>query len=191
MMRLQPGAVHAGVRAAGWDGVVLPETKISDYTVYPVITIDPHVWADREAAGQRPELDRSTLALWEAWTDDLGAPPPRPAVSIIGFVSTATRAAVALDALDALAGYGAGLWIATGARRSQTLTLVEFDLAGLWVVHTHPTGPSVLVRGRYGPIDTARRRGPAIRHKEELLFDRALSLGGGAALSPSRGRDRR
>ncbi|WP_372492967.1 hypothetical protein [Nocardia sputi] len=77
--------------------------------------------------------------------------------------------------LDALAGYGAGLWIATGARRPRTLTLAEFDLAGLWVVHTHPTRPSMLVRGRRGPIDTAPLRSPAIRHKEELLFERALS----------------
>lgn len=73
--------------------------------------------------------------------------------------------------LDALAGYGAGLWIATGARRPRTLTLAEFDLAGLWVVHTHPTRPSMLVRGRRGPIDTAPLRSPAIRHKEELLFE--------------------
>lgn len=190
MMRLRPGAVHAGVHAAGWDGVVLPETKISDYIVHPVITIDPHVWADREAAGQRPELDRSTLALWEAWTADLGAPPPRPAVSIVGFVSTATRASAALEALDALAGYGAGLWLVTGARRPRMLTLAEFDLAGLWVAHAHPTGHRVLVRGRHGPIDTAQRRGSAIRHKEELLFEHALFRRGSAALSPGRDRDR-
>ncbi|WP_063125794.1 hypothetical protein [Nocardia fusca] len=51
--------VHHGVRQAGWDGVVLPETKVSDYTVYPVVAIDTQVWADRTTAGQRPELDRS------------------------------------------------------------------------------------------------------------------------------------
>jgi hypothetical protein len=172
-----PEHVRDAVRAAGWDGVVLPRTKVSDYTVHPVIAIDPHAWADRVTAGQQPELDRSTLTLWEAWTAELGAPPPRPAVSIVGFVSTARRASTALETLDALAGYGAGLWIATGARRPRTLTLAEFDLAGIWMVHAHPTRTGVLVRGRRGPVDTAQRRGPAIRHKEELLFQRALSTG--------------
>lgn len=168
-----PDHVRDAVREAGWNGVVLPRTKVSDYTVHPVVVIDAHVWADRVTAGQQPELDRSTLALWEAWTDDLGAPPPRPAVSIVGFVSTATRASAALETLDALAGYGAGLWIATGSRRPQTLTLAEFDLTGIWVVHTHLTRTGVLVHGRRGPIHTAQR-GVALRHKEELLFARAL-----------------
>ncbi|WP_040839781.1 hypothetical protein, partial [Nocardia brevicatena] len=83
-----PGHVRDAVREAGWYGVTLPRTRVSDYTVHPVITIDQRAWADRMTAGQQPELDRSTLALWEAWTDDLGASPPRPAVSIVGFVST-------------------------------------------------------------------------------------------------------
>jgi hypothetical protein len=168
-----PDHIRAAVREAGWPGVVLPRTKVSDYTVHPVIIIDPRAWADRMTTGQRPELDRSTLALWEAWTGDLGAPPPRPAVSIVGFVSTTTRPAAALETLDALAGYGAGLWIATGARRPRTLTLAEFDLAGIWVVHVHLNQAGVLVHGRRGPVHTAQR-GVAVRHKEELLFARAL-----------------
>ncbi|MFI9538308.1 hypothetical protein ACIG56_34385 [Nocardia fusca] len=168
-----PHHIRAAVRAAGWRGIVLPRTKVSDYTVHPVITIDARVWTDRVTAEHRPELDRSTLTLWESWTDDLGAPPPRPAVSIVGFVSTTTRPAAALETLDELAGYGAGLWIAAGARPPRTLTLAEFDLAGLWVVHTRPTRTSVLVHGRHGPIHTAQR-GVALRHKEELLFDQAL-----------------
>ncbi|WP_063127608.1 hypothetical protein [Nocardia fusca] len=168
-----PDHVRDAVRAAGWNGVVLPRTKVSDYTVHPMVTIDAHIWADRVTAGQRPELDRSTLALWEAWTADLGAPPPRPAVSIVGFVSTATRAATALETLDALAGYGAGLWIATGPRRPRTLTLAEFNLAGIWVIHAHLHQAGVLVHGRRGPVHTAQR-GVALRHKEELLFARAL-----------------
>lgn len=168
-----PEQVRDAVHAAGWNGVVLPRTRVSDYTVHPVITIDAHVWADRVTAGQRPELDRHSLALWEAWTADLGAPPPRPAVSIVGFVSTATRAAAALETLAALAGYGAGLWIATGPRRPRALTLAEFDLTSIWVVHAHPDRTSVLVHGRRGPIHTAQR-GVALRRKEELLFARAL-----------------
>lgn len=123
--------------------------------------------------GKRFGPDRRTLAVWESWTADLGAPTPRPAVSIVGFVSTATRAAAALETLDALAGYGAGLWVATGPRRPRTLTLAAFDLTSIWVVHAHVSRTSVLVHGRHGPIPTAQR-GVALRHKEELLFARAL-----------------
>ncbi|WP_459549238.1 hypothetical protein [Nocardia sp. X0981] len=169
-----PDHVRDGVREAGWPGIVLPLTKVSDHTVFPVITIDPDVWFDRISHGQGPELDRSTLAIWEAWTNDLGAPPPRPPVSIVGFVSTATTPTPALDALDAIAGYGAGLWVSTGTRRPTTLTLTAFDLADIWVVHSQPTGAGVLVRGRRGPIAGAHRM-TALRHKEELLFHRALT----------------
>ncbi|WP_280507123.1 hypothetical protein [Nocardia flavorosea] len=149
-----PGHVRDAVREAGWPGVTLPRTKVSDYTVYPVVTIDPRAWADRTTAGQPPELDRSTLAFWEAWTEDLGASPPRPAVSIVGFGSTTPRPAAALETLDALAGYGAGLWVA----------------------HADPDRVDILVYGRRGPVHTAQR-GVALRHKEELLFDHALSGG--------------
>ncbi|MEU7769590.1 hypothetical protein AB0B25_31610 [Nocardia sp. NPDC049190] len=67
-----PEHVHAAILAAGWSGIVLPETKVSDCVVYPVIDVDPAVWAERLAKQQGPELDWSTLAIWEAWTDDLG-----------------------------------------------------------------------------------------------------------------------
>ncbi|WP_157228941.1 hypothetical protein [Nocardia brevicatena] len=134
------------------------------------------MWDERVSKGQGPELDRSTLTLWEAWTEDLGAPPPRSAVAIVGFVSPATTPSAASDALDALAGYGAGLWVATGSRQPTTLTLTAFDLADTWVVHAQPGRTSVLVRGRRGPIGTARRT-TAVRHKEELLFARALGSG--------------
>ncbi|MEU4843117.1 hypothetical protein [Nocardia testacea] len=40
-------------------------------------------------------------------------------------------------------------------------------------MHAHRTLTSVLVHGRRGPVHTARR-GVALRHKEELLFARAL-----------------
>ncbi|MGO4612683.1 hypothetical protein AB4305_11620 [Nocardia sp. 2YAB30] len=168
-----PEHVHAGLRAAGWPGIVLPETRISDYTVYPVINIDPAVWTERVTKRQGPELDRSTLAIWEAWTADLGKPPLRSAVSIVGFISTATRPASALHALDSLAGYGAGLWIASGLHGPTRWTLTEFDVADIWVVHTHSAQSTVLVQGRHGPISTARRL-TSTRHKEELLFQQAL-----------------
>ncbi|WP_157229011.1 hypothetical protein [Nocardia brevicatena] len=40
-------------------------------------------------------------------------------------------------------------------------------------MHAHLNRADVLVRGRRGPIHTAQR-GVALRHKEELLFARAL-----------------
>jgi hypothetical protein len=44
---------------------------------YPVVEIDEQVWAERVANGHGPELDRSTLLIWESWTPDLGEMPPR------------------------------------------------------------------------------------------------------------------
>jgi hypothetical protein len=54
------------------------------------------VGADRSAglsaAGwwliSHPKPDKSTLALWEAWTADLGPMPPASPASIVGFIST-------------------------------------------------------------------------------------------------------
>ncbi|MEU7634357.1 hypothetical protein AB0C34_31040 [Nocardia sp. NPDC049220] len=165
--------VHTAIRAAGWRGRVLPQTQVSDYTVYPVIDVDSAVWAERVDKRQWPELDRSTLAIWEAWTADPGEAPPRSTVSIVGFVSTASRPASALHALDSLAGYGAGLWIAPGSHGPSRWTLAEFDVADIWVVHTRSAHNTVLVQGRHGPISTARRL-TSTRHKEELLFGQAL-----------------
>ncbi|MEU7631704.1 hypothetical protein AB0C34_17200 [Nocardia sp. NPDC049220] len=175
-----PEHVHAGIQEAGWSGIVLPETKISDYVVYPVINVDPAVWADRVTEHQGPELDRSTLALWEAWTADLGEQPPRPALSIVGFISTANRPAAALHALDSLAGYGAGLWITSGSHGPTRWALAEFDVADMWVAHTRNAQTTVLVQGRHGPISTARRM-TSTRHKEELLFQHALVNGSNRA----------
>lgn len=171
-----PRRVTDGVRAAAWDGVVLPRTRVSDYTVFPVVEIDTPVWEERVAGGHGPELDRSTLAIWESWTTDMGASPPRPAVSIVGFVSTSSKPADALNALDSLAGYGAGLWLTSGARGPTAWTLSEFDLAEVCVVREQAGGFDVLVQGRRGPVRTARRMA-SLRHKEELLFERALTAG--------------
>lgn len=168
--------VEAGVRAAGWDGLILPRTRVSDFMVYPVVDVNTAVWVQRVEEGHGPERDRSTLFIWESWTADLGAMPPRPAVSIVGFVSTATTAADGLYALDSLAGYGAGLWITTGARGPSTWTLSEFDIAGVGVVWERCGEYAVRVVGRRGPIETARRMA-STRHKEELLFEWALATG--------------
>ncbi|QIS23817.1 hypothetical protein [Nocardia terpenica] len=171
-----PARVERGVHAAGWRGVALPRTKVSDFLVFPVVEIDAEVWAERIEKGQGPELDRSTLVIWESWTADLGEMPPSPAVSIVGFISTATRPAEALYALDSLAGYGAGLWITTGVRGPTAWTLSEFDVAGVGVVAERAGGCAVLVEGRRGPIATARRLA-STRHKEEQLFGWALATG--------------
>ncbi|WP_280274101.1 hypothetical protein [Nocardia wallacei] len=171
-----PAGVEHGVEAAGWAGVVLPQTTVSDFTVFPVVEIDAEVWEERVKKGYGPELDRSTLVIWESWTTDLGEMPPRPAVSIVGLVSTATRPADALYALDSLAGYGAGLWIATGVRGPTAWTLSKFDVVGVGVVAERSGGHEVLVEGRSGPIATARRLA-STRHKEEQLFGWALATG--------------
>jgi hypothetical protein len=171
-----PQRVVDGVRAAAWGGVVLPRTRISDYLVFPVVEIDTQVWEERVAGGRGPELDRSTLGIWESWTTDMGASPPRPAVSIIGFVSTTHKPADALNAFDSLAGYGAGLWLTSGARGPTAWTLSEFDLAEVCVVREQTGDFDVLVEGRRGPATTARRMA-SLRHKEELLFEWALTTG--------------
>ncbi|MEV4238023.1 hypothetical protein AB0J47_22915 [Nocardia sp. NPDC049737] len=171
-----PPRVEEGVRAAAWAGVVLPRTKVSDFTVFPVVEIDVDVWTERVAKGHGPELDRSTLVIWESWTPDLGELPPRPAVSIVGFVSIALKPSDALNALDSLAGYGAGLWLTSGTRGPSAWTLSEFDVAGVGVVHERAGDFSVSVEGRCGPIVTARRM-TSTRHKEELLFEWALATG--------------
>ncbi|NUS92119.1 MAG: hypothetical protein HOQ36_06840 [Nocardia sp.] len=141
-----------------------------------MIEIDTQVWEERVAGGHGPEPDRSTLGIWESWTTALGASPPRPAVSIAGFVSTAAKPTDALNALDSLAGYGAGLWLTSGVRGPTTWTLSEFDLAEIYVVREQSDDLDVLVEGRRGPVATARRMA-SLRHKEELLFGWALATG--------------
>lgn len=179
-----PARVVHGVRASGWPGVVLPRTRVSDFAVYPVVEVDEQVWAERVENGHGPEPDRSTLLIWESWTADLGEMPPRPPLSIVGFVSTAEKPADALYALDSLAGYGAGLWITCGARGPSPWSLSEFDLAGVGVVWDHSGSCDLLVEGREGPAAAARRM-VSTRHKEELLFGWALATGYSPAVAVS------
>ncbi|MGV9674330.1 hypothetical protein ACWDSJ_03525 [Nocardia sp. NPDC003482] len=171
-----PPQIEDAVRAATWCGVVLPRTKVSDFMVFPVVEIIPDAWTERLVNGYGPELDRSTLGIWESWTPDMGDPPPRSPVSIVGFVSTAMKAADALHALDSLAGYGAGLWLTSGSRSPSAWTLSKFDVGGVAVVHEQAGNVDVLVEGRRGPIATARRM-VSTRHKEEVLFGSALAIG--------------
>ncbi len=179
-----PARVVHGVRVSGWPGVALPRTRVSDFAVYPVVKIDEQVWAERIANGHGPELDRSTLLIWESWTPDLGEMPPRSPLSIVGFVSTAEKPADALYALDSLAGYGAGLWITCGGRGPSPWSLSEFDLAGIGVVWDHDGDRDLLVEGRSGPVATAQRMA-STRHKEELLFGWALATGYSSAVAVS------
>ena len=180
-----PAWVARGTHVGGWRGAVLPRTRVSDFAVYPVIDVDEQAWADRVADGPAPELDRSTLLVWESWTPDLGPMPPRSPLSIVGFVSTAAKPRDALHALDSLAGYGAGLWITCGARGPTSWSLSEFDLAGLGVVWQGESGIDLLLEGRAGPVATARRMA-STRFKEESLFAWALATAYSPAAAASR-----
>lgn len=117
----------------------------------------------------------STLAVWEGWGADLGPMPPESAVAIIGFISTAAPRR-ALYGLDVLAGYGAGMVLATGVRRPTEWTVRECEVAGVSLVWSGGGECECLVEGRHGPTATARRT-VASRQKEELLFAHVLGSG--------------
>lgn len=164
----------ASVAAAGWAGIILPQLHISGYRVYPVIAPDAAVWQTRVASGQGPECDLSTLAIWESWTAELGPIPPAPPLTIVGVVSAA-QPGQAREAVSWLGGLGAGLVVATSIRRPRHQTIWECDLAGVnlvWAPRGQPK-PTLLVAGRNGPVDTARRS-ILTRGVEERLFAWAL-----------------
>jgi hypothetical protein len=171
-----PGGVSNAARLAGWPGTVLPALRVSGFPVLPVVIIDDAAWAHRHEHRARPELDMSTLAIWEGWMPELGPAPPRSVATIIGFVSTAPQPRQARYELESLSGYGAGMWVATGARRPASWTLAECDVAGITVIWDGPAGTHHLVAGRSGRAPTARRT-VATRHKEELLFAHAVAAG--------------
>lgn len=171
-----PSSVRAAVQAARWPGVVLPRMRLGGYRVYPVVDIDPNIWADRIRNGHGPELDGSTLAIWEGWAPDLGPMPPRTPLAIVGLVSD-VRPQAALNALRFLSGVGGGLIVSTGRRGPTTVTLMECDVAEVGVVWVPPNEDArVLVQGRFGPVATARRI-VLTRHDEELFFQWALTTG--------------
>lgn len=178
------GCVSAqeAVDIACWTGTVLPMVRFSRFLGYPVISWTGH--ADKRLhQGWGPELDRSTLSLWEAWPDEIPHPPPEPAVRIIGFVSAATWRP-GMQAARELCGYGAGMVFTR--HTPSALRLAEADLAGVWVVRGWPSGEvAVLVRGRPGRASTARRV-VATRYWEEFLFAHALKHGLVPICPPSR-----
>jgi hypothetical protein len=118
----------------------------------------------RGRAATGPELDRSTLALWESWPAEMGAPSPAPAVRIVGFIAEGPwREAVSTATM--LCGYGASLLV----RRTMParVRLAEADYHGITVVvGGADLRPSVVVRGRSGPVNGAERT-VALRYLEE------------------------
>ncbi|WP_142304904.1 hypothetical protein [Mycobacterium avium] len=168
-----PDAVAASASAAHWPGIVLPQLTLAGHRVYPMVAPNAAVWRKRLAAGQEPELDLSTLAYWESWTEDLGPMPPASALTIVGFLSDA-RPGHALCAIDYLGGLGAGI-VVSKARRYPSRNLIwECGFTGAFLVWAPPDRPATLVvSGRTGPVHTARRT-PVTRGYEEKLFAWAL-----------------
>lgn len=163
--------VQQAVDAAGWDGIVLPYGKLSDFQGFPVIA-----WGEgareRLRFGPGPVLVREALTLWEGWPLGVCGPPPPSPLRIVGFVSVATWRP-ALHAACELAGKGAMMILTP--RRPSPLRLCEADYAGVHVVHVGDDGEcEVLVTGRSGPIATAQRTSN-IRYWEENLFAHALA----------------
>ncbi len=161
------------VAAAEWPGMVLNPVRLSGRLVVPVVEILPGGW-DRVLAGLGPELDRSTLAMWESWPDGMGASPPGAPVRIVGFVAEGGwRCAMATAAW--LAGYGPSLIV----RRStpSAVHLIEADYLGITVALVgKDLSTAVVVRGRSGPVASAERT-VAVRQREEFLFAAAISQG--------------
>lgn len=168
-----PAHIVAAVHAAQWPGILLPKLSIGGNLVYPVIAPNRHVWHQRVAARQRPELDPSTIVLWESWTEDLGPMPPATALSIVGFVSDA-RAHLARRAVNALRGLGAGMVVHTGVRGPTAESRWECDYQGLFLAWAPAKPPAALcVHGHLGPVAGARRIA-LTRVYEEKLFSWAL-----------------
>ncbi|MBF9318028.1 hypothetical protein [Mycobacteroides chelonae] len=177
-----PTAISTAVQAAGWPGVVLPRMRLGGYLVYPVVDIDSDIWDERLRNGHGPELDCSTLKIWEGWTPDLGPMPPQTPLAIVGLVSDG-RPQAALNALCFLSGVGGGLIVSTGQRGPTPVTLMECDVAEVGVVWVPPNDDArVLVQGRFGPVATARRI-VLTRYDEELFFQWALTTGCSPAAS--------
>lgn len=154
--------IAASVAAAGWTGIALPQQNISGHRVHPDVTPDVQVWQRRVAAGQGPELDPSTLAIWESWTPDLGPMPPATPLSIVGVVSAA-RPGRARAAVSWLAGLGAGLVVVTSTRPPPQQTIWECDYENVHLVWTPPGRPPLRIvagMGRPGIDRTPDRPDP-------------------------------
>ena len=74
-----------------------------------------------------------------------------------------------------MCGFGAGLVLT--ARRPSVWQLIQADVAGVWVTQiSQDNQPAVLVQGRTGPVETARRVAVTC-HLEEALFAHAVKHG--------------
>lgn len=162
-----PG-VERVLEAAGWPGRALPATRVLGVHVVPVVELTGA--AERLNRGQGPTLDLETLELWEVMPTP--ATPPAP-LRIVGFVATAMRWDRALDQARSLSGLGAGMVLTP--RRTKSLSLMDADATGVWVVGLPPveSEPRLWVTGRTGPSATARRV-TTTRQREESLFAHAL-----------------
>lgn len=163
--------VQLAVDTAGWNGIVLPYTHLSTYLGFPVISWNEGV-RERFRFGPGPVFVRQALSLWEHWPLGVSTLPPPSPLRIVGFVSVSTWRP-AFRAVCELAGKGA-LMILTPQRPSP-LRLCDADYAGVHVVQFADGGScEVLVKGRMGPIESARRT-TNIRYWEERLFAHALA----------------
>lgn len=163
--------VQAAVDAAGWKGIVLPYTKMSDYYGFPVISWSVGV-RERFRFGPGPVLVRPTLVLWERWPLGVSSLPPPSPIDIVGWVSVSTWRP-AMRVTCALAAKGSMMILAP--KRPSMLHLCAADYAGIHVVQVSAGGDcEVLVSGRIGPVETARRT-TNIRYWEECLFAHALA----------------
>lgn len=163
--------VQKAVDAAGWNGIVLPYTKMSTYYGYPVIA-----WSvgarERFRFGPGPVLNRPALTLWERWPLGVSSLPPPTPIDIVGWVSVSTWRP-AMGATSALAGKGSTMILTP--KKPSTLALSAADYCGTHVVQLNAGGAcEVLVRGRTGPVETAGRT-TNIRFWEESLFAHALA----------------
>lgn len=169
--------------AGVWRGILLPPMRVSERWVRPVVRVLPAA-AARLEAGAGPELDRSTLALWESWPDGMGDPPPAPPVRIVGFVAEGRWGQAVLTATH-LCGYAPSLVV----RRSRPpeIRLAEADFHGITVVVVRANGePTVAVRGRSGPVPGAERT-VAVRLLEEQMFAQLLDRDRESPASPADG----
>lgn len=172
--RLDAGSARRAMDAAGWDGDLLPLADVLGARVYPVVQYTGAT--ARIEHGSAPERCLVTLELWEMLASS-AAPEVQPApLRIVGFVASSGSWRQAMRQLEVVAGLGAGL-IAHPGRGTQMQAL-EANATDVWMVDGvgATEGARVLVRGRRGPVASARRV-PATRLMEEGLFAHAIESG--------------
>lgn len=161
--------------AARWRGELLPLAEVLGVLVYPVVEYTGA--ATRLEQRSEPERCLMTLELWEtlATSAERAAAPPAP-LRIVGFVASNGSWRQALRQVEAVAGLGAGLIARPG--RATRMQALEADATDMWVVDgtADCNAGRLVVRGRQGPVSTARRV-PATRLMEEGLFEHAVESG--------------